>query len=108
MWIEFLHISYNSLRNLYGIETLGHNTSELKQFIFVLNRINYIQPEILYTRNLSVLALSNNQLTFLPMENVQIDTPSHLDIRSNLFNAKKLNTIVQTFKRTHPNLTLIY
>ena len=103
-----LLMTNNSLTDLYGIETLGYNTSASKEFVFNSKRINYIPPEILYTRNLTYLVLSDNELRFLPMEIFQIDTLSVLDISNNLFSSKELNTIITTFKKTHPNLTLIY
>jgi hypothetical protein len=106
--LEGLVMINNSLTNLHGIETLGFNTSANKRFYFPFNHINSIPPEIRFVRNLTELALSHNQLTFLPTEIFHIDTLIMLDISNNLFNNKELNTIIKTFKQTNPNLNLFY
>lgn len=106
--LKFLLMPRNKLTNLYGIETLGYNSNETKEFIFYENRINYIPPEIRKVRNLHTLVLADNQLSSLPNEIFQIDTLAVLDIRNNSFSSKELNAIVQTFRMTHPNLTLYY
>ncbi|CAF3401468.1 unnamed protein product [Rotaria socialis] len=106
--LEYLLLLNNSITNLYGIETLGYNTNANKTFVFDFNLINSIPPEIRYVRNLNHLSLSNNQLTFLPMEIFQIDTLISLRIANNSFNTNELNRIIQTFKKTHPSLDLYY
>ena len=106
--LNYLRMSENNLTDIDGIGTLGYGTNISKTFDFSSNHIKYIQPEIRFVRHLYHLNLSKNQLTSLPREIFQIITLTVLDISNNLFDTKELNTILKTFKDTHPDLHLIY
>lgn len=106
--LEYVSMWNTNLTDISGIGTLGYGTDTSKIFDFSSNHIKYIQPEIRFVRHLSQLNLSKNQLTSLPGEIFQITTLDLLDISNNLFDTKELNTIVKTFKNTHPDLELIY
>ena len=106
--LEYLVMSNNNLTDIGSIGTLGYGTNTSKIFDLSSNHIKYIQPENRFVRHLSDLNLSRNQLTFLPREIFQITTLTVLYISNNLFDTNELNTIVKTFKDTHPDLHLIY
>jgi len=106
--LMYLSMSYNDLRILTGIKTLGYGTKHKKNFYFDNNSIQSIPSEIQHVRNLSSLNLNHNQLNNLPLSMFNIKTLANLYIKNHKFSDDDLKQIVQIFKCTNPKLNLVY
>ncbi|XP_041035460.1 collagen alpha-2(V) chain-like [Carcharodon carcharias] len=69
--LEFLHLSYNQLRNegIHTVSFLGLYTS-LQELLLDHNQLSAVPQGILNLRVLQVLQLSDNQIRYVPLDSV--------------------------------------
>jgi Leucine-rich repeat (LRR) protein len=103
-----LHMSNNSLTDLFGIQTLGDKANGRKSFYFDGNSILHLSPQIRQVKEIDILNLDHNKLYSLPLDIFILTKLQSLYIRNNYFSGKDLQEIVSRFNTTYPNSKIFY
>ncbi|UJR08720.1 hypothetical protein I4U23_012977 [Adineta vaga] len=104
--LKDLQMGTNQLTDIFGIETLGSETNEKKNFFFSDNLIRYLTPFIRRVNNLVELNLNGNLLYSLPKDIYDITTMKDLYIKNNYMKDEDLKEIVMMFMEK--NITKVY
>jgi Leucine-rich repeat (LRR) protein len=100
--LRFLTMSRNPLKTIGSI--LFYNN--LEGIYFQNTMLTSIPPGIDKLQKLLEIDLSNNKLSHLPTNILNLPHLEHLDIRQNLLSPNNIESIRKEFKKSHPKLEL--
>lgn len=101
-----LYMSNNNLSDIIGITTLGNASSNGKLFFLDNNQIKFIPNQIKFVKNLDLLYLHHNQLSYLCPDFFNITVLRYLCISNNHFSGDDLTKYKDEFMAKNPKLEI--